>query len=253
MFGGPVALALKATLGLLPVEFVEMPTEANMLIAERARDMAEHYSSEKYFVIFAQNNVGDQKAKNVFEYNPLETVKLLELVARLSQLNLPKPEIEEIEFRYERPGRKRVLVVDDTLCHQWSAALLLADYDLTIARGFDEALALLENNTYEIVLTDMQMPMSTKGALSSFVLGGLVTYGLLIANEAARLGTKCVAVVTDLNHHTDPFSAAFDIIGKYCYDINGAKVRYLHSPMITMDGKIVKDWLSVIKKIEGGE
>ncbi|MDP1619825.1 MAG: hypothetical protein Q8M12_02405, partial [bacterium] len=132
--------------------------------------------------------------------------------------------------------------------HQKSALVLLDEYDLTIATGYDEAMRLLASEKFDVVLTDMEMPMAVGGALATYILGKKIPYGLLIATEAARVGVKQVGVVTDLGHHDDPFSAAFDHFSRYDYEINGAIVKYMHAPMITMDGESAKDWSEALKK-----
>jgi CheY-like chemotaxis protein len=151
------------------------------------------------------------------------------------------------ERRINNPGAKSVLVIDDTPSHQKSALVLLAECDLTVATDYDEAMDLLKTNKYDAVLTDMEMPASTK--LSWYQLGKMVPYGLLIATEAARVGTKHVAVVTNLNHHTDPFAAAFDHFSHHDYVVNGSVVKYMHAPMTQIDGKSVKDWKRALEDL----
>jgi len=64
--------------------------------------------------------------------------------------------------------------------------------------------------------------------------------------EAARQGAKQVAVVTDLNHHTDPFSAAFDHFSRFPIQIEDAKVLMLHA-RITGEGK---DWSNALDRLQ---
>jgi hypothetical protein len=252
---GSIRLVLQQTISLFgEIQFVENPYEANVIIAEEAKDMAPYYCKEREFIIFPEKPRGDQEAKNVHEFGILEAYQVMTFPAIHAQKDLPEtlPGPSQIEkCRIENPGATRVLVIDDTLIHQKSALALLSDCDLTIATGYDEAMSLLQNNVYDIVLTDMEMPMSNK--LSSHILGKLIPYGLLIATEAARSGAKQVAVVTNLNHHTDPFSAAFDHFTRHSYSINGAKVKYLHAPMINLDGEYAKDWKEAMKILSSGK
>lgn len=101
--------------------------------------------------------------------------------------------------------------------------------------------------SYEVVLTDMMMPMS-KRTLSPGVFNPSeqVPYGFIIALRATLFGVKFVAMVTDTNHHKGAMSAAIDNLGQsYCSDgckpnfvINGAKVMFVHTPFVE---KITKD------------
>ena len=247
----PVKQALKQTISLFgEIEFVEDAYKANVVIADDAIMLAPYYCKEREFIVFSDHPRGDQEAKNVHEYGILQSLEVMTFPAIRAQKglpeNLPGP-AETVVKRIEKPGAKKVLVIDDTARHQKSAVTLLGDYDLTVADGYDEAMQLLAKNEYEVVLTDMEMPMSTK--LSAYILGKLIPYGLLIEKEATMRGVRYVAVVTDLNHHTDPFSAAFDHFADHEYIENGAKVKYMHAPMTTMGGESAKDWKVALERL----
>ena len=105
---------------------------------------------------------------------------------------------------------------------------------------------ILGSEKFDIVLTDLQMPMSSRTlGPSAFKLGQLVPYGILLMVEAAHQGAKHVAVVTDLNHHADWVSAAFDHFS-YPVQIEGAKVLMMHAPMDS-DGS--KDWAAALARL----
>lgn len=249
----PIAQALKQTISLFgEVEFVADPYLAHVVIAENAKKLIPYYCAEREFIIMAmQGNLrGDQEAKNVHEYSVLDAIRIMTFPAARAAKGhlsdtLPGP-AEVVAKRIENAGAKRVLVVDDTVKHQKSASVLLSDCDLTIATGYTDAMKLLASEKFDMVLTDMEMPMAD--ALATHILGKKVPYGLLIATEAARVGVKQVAVVTDLNHHADPFSAAFDHFAQHDFVINGATVKYMHAPMTNIDGESVKDWKSAMEK-----
>lgn len=80
---------------------------------------------------------------------------------------------------------------------------------------------------------------------SKFKLGELVPYGMLLMVEAAHQGATQVAVVTDLSHHNDPFSAAFDYFSGFSVKIDNAKVVMMHAPM--KDG--TKDWAQALAQL----
>lgn len=101
---------------------------------------------------------------------------------------------------------------------------------------------------FDVVLTDMMMPMgdweTLRGACDP---SQQVPYGFVLALRAAKRGAKFVAMVTDTNHHKGAMSAAIDHIGAPYYSgreddfqINGAKVRFVHAPFC--EDKISKNW-----------
>lgn len=148
----------------------------------------------------------------------------------------------------------RILVIEDNQYHQNSAIETLAGHDLTIAESFDKANELMagRNFNYEVVLTDMMMPMSALTiAPELFDPEEQVPYGFVIALKAVLRGAKYVAMVTDLNHHRAAISGALDDIdAAFAYgvvtpnfEINGARVMFIHSPFTP---ERCKDWGKVL-------
>lgn len=106
----------------------------------------------------------------------------------------------------------QILVVDDCQSNRDSAKKLLCAHNLTIASSYAQAMELLSAHEFNVVLTDLYLPVSSyHGAydVQCRDIGRQIPYGFLIANEAKRKGSL-VAIVTDSGHHSDPLSAAFD-------------------------------------------
>src|SRR3989344_8247542 len=117
----------------------------------------------------------------------------------------------------------KILVIEDSPKHQASALETLAGHDVTIAKSYDDAMALMNKRTgwkegykliplpFEVVLTDMNLPMSKdKLADGVFKSSEEVPYGFVLSLMAALRGAKFVAMVTDANHHYGAMSAATD-------------------------------------------
>lgn len=68
---------------------------------------------------------------------------------------------------------------------------------------------------FDVVLTDLLVPASSKaqGPEGMRFVGEEMPLGTAIALRALSVGVKMVAVVTDMNHHNHPASAAFDGFG----------------------------------------
>jgi CheY-like chemotaxis protein len=142
--------------------------------------------------------------------------------------------------------KPKVLVFDDTEHHRQSAHLLLSkDYDLTVVSTYDDAqralLKTVDNNGscegeakkratiypgYDYVLLDLFVPASKQaqqGTGEDFV-GIEMPLGTTLALFALCSGVKKVAVVTDVNHHDHPASAAFDCFDDYGCQAIGATI-----------------------------
>ncbi len=113
---------------------------------------------------------------------------------------------------------------------------------------------------FDAVLVDMMMPMSHETlAPDAFYPGEQVPYGFVLALRACQVGAKYVAMVTDTNHHKGAISAALDKIGSCYYqgveplfEINGAKVLFIHTPFVEGGEGAEKDWGRVLKHLVEG-
>lgn len=69
---------------------------------------------------------------------------------------------------------------------------------------------------FDAVLTDLMVPASKQAQGSDRLVGQEMPLGTTIALLAISQGIKKVAVVTDMNHHSHPASAAFDCFRESC-------------------------------------
>jgi len=250
MKDGAVSRSIKGVLPMVGNEeshvYVKTFDEADLVIFTEVRDIERGYSKEK---AYAYLQTSKRDTPHLPENCRTVGCSLLELVYLIADVRktlkppeAPKTElvIPEVPLRLDAP---RILVIEDTPKHQASARAGLAGHKLTIATGYEEAMKILANEKFDIVLTDLLMPMSSQTlGPDAFKLGELVPYGLLLKDEAAHQGATHVAVVTDLNHHTHWVAAAFDHF-RYLVRIDGAKVLMMHAPM-NADG--TKDWAQAL-------
>ena len=73
-------------------------------------------------------------------------------------------------------------------------------------------------HNFDVVLTDLLVPASrqAQGPDGMGMVGQEMPLGATIALLAIAVGVKKVAVVTDMNHHNHPASAAFDCFREIC-------------------------------------
>ncbi len=233
-----------------PVRFVATQKEADLILFTETCDVVQGFNKEKPYAYIPMQvrSVHPQFPKNVRILERCSLPLLLELIADVSS---KLPETKAIETAVEEPAVEllldalSILVIDDTPKHIASAKKGLAGHRLTTATGYQEAMELLGKEKFDVVLTDLHLPMSSKTMGDKFKLGELVPYGILLMIEAARQGAKKVAVVTDLSHHDDPFSAAFDHFSQFPISIEGATVLMLHA-QVSAEGK---DWAEALQCI----
>lgn len=238
-----------------PVRFIDTASEADLIIFDSVRKIEKDFDKTKsYLCIWGVGGSGyitkpANLPENVTVVHGADLLtNLLTLLSDLSKKLTPIADVVATsveEVIPTRPDALRILVIDDTAKHIASAKKGLAGHRLTTATGYQEAMELLGKEKFDVVLTDLHLPMSSKTMGDKFKLGELVPYGILLMIEAARQGAKKVAVVTDLSHHDDPFSAAFDHYSQFPISIEGAKVRMLHA-RVSDEGK---DWAEALQLI----
>ena len=109
---------------------------------------------------------------------------------------------------------------------------------------------------FDIVLTDLLVPASRKsqGNKGMEFVGQEMPLGTTIALYALIAGIKMVAVVTDMNHHDHPASAALDSIDGTACMLEGIKILCTnHLRFVEIDaqtGDLVSD--DFLKTEEGG-
>lgn len=251
---GPVFEAMKKVSGLVDTEIVNTTAEADLVVAGSLRDFESSFSKNKfYFIITLDNQPLGNMPENVTVFKaPFHLTEYYELISRISE-RLAGGE-EKAEERTEEiipevpllPDAKRILVIDDMLQNIVSAKKLLAGHSLTVVDGYENAMEILGKEKFDVVLSDLYLPMSSKTLGSdAFRIGEEVPSGFLLVLEAARTGASYVAVVTDLNHHADHFSAAFDHFSRFAFKVENAKVKMLHA---RMDGGC-KDWKDALDRV----
>ncbi len=227
--------------------YVESADQADLIIFTDVRAIEHGYSKEKSYAHLALSRTDNPNLPD--NCGVIDATKALPgLVAAIDDARkrlapiADAPPASTDEVVQIRADALRILVIDDTKQNIDSAKKDLSGHRLMTATGYEEAMEILGSEKFDVVLTDLHLPMSSKTMGSKFKLGELVPYGILLMIEAARQGAKLVAVVTDLSHHDDPFSAAFDHFSAFSVKIDKAKVHMVHATMT--DG--AKDWLDVL-------
>ncbi len=250
MEDGPIPKSIKKVLSTIVgdtgVAFVKEMSEADLVIFTNVRDVERGYDREKSYIFMRV--AGDiptlPEGCVVIQCTEI-VVELIKVIGDISKKLWPITEVSDAKVVPVRLDALRILVIDDTQKHIASAKSGLAGHRLTTVTGYEDAMNILGSEKFDVVLTDLHLPMSSKTMGSKFKLGELVPYGILLIIEAARQGAKYVAVVTDLSHHDDPFSAAFDHYSQFPIKIENAKVMMLHARLVDD----AKDWVAALDQL----
>jgi CheY-like chemotaxis protein len=240
------------TLGGELVQFVPLTEENDLVIFDEVRKIEDGFHKDKTYVYLSGINREEKNQSFPKNVKIIHVTRVVEaLLSTVGELYKKLQSIVDSEISLDvavevRSDAKRILVIDDDPKNIANAKKTLAGHHLVTVSSYKDAMVVLNNAKFDVVLTDLHLPMSSKTLSSdAFKLGELVPYGMLLMVEAARQGAKYVAVVTDLSHHADPFSAAFDHFSGFSIKIEGAKVRMLHA-VVTKDGK---DWVNALGQV----
>ena len=226
---GVVGRAIQQVLSLTGEHSYTDFDHAKLVLVGGKEDLLRLHRSGKYFVVFCPRDPGALPPNAEWQKIP-EMVPLMALVSNEAAIDQKLgiqavSSVEEVPVERVGLGGLKILVIDDTEQNRERAKQLLKENTLTVASSYGQAVVLLSNESFDVVLTDLYLPMSRHhGALSvdAIEIGKTVPYGLLIALEAARHGAD-TAIVTDANHHKDCFSAAFDAM-RAPYVVGGKKL-----------------------------
>lgn len=119
-----------------------------------------------------------------------------------------------------------ILIVEDSLANIRAAKQMLAEHNLTIVSGFDDALTALKRNRYsrqeveapekfDAVLTDCMYPKggtACMGPDARVDCKAEAPYGPMIVLHAIEAGVRHIGLITQGNHHKDPFVFALDTL-----------------------------------------
>jgi hypothetical protein len=259
--GGPIGDVLDAVLPQLIDPAVcgqaESAAEADLIIVFDESKLHEVYSTEKKFAVFSVKEIKFSAANvrwiSVFEYITDLTAYVSEIAQEINGASPDNDEVNQvraIEMGVEYVPKNKehalhVLVVDDKQENLLSALELLGEkHFLTLASGYGEGKQLIRANKYDVVLSDCQMPIQTKGSALSMEaitlsLGEVVHNGPFLMFPATKSGAR-FAIVTDANHHQDWVSAIFDDL-RDPQIINGQPVLFINY--------MGKDWDKALEKL----
>lgn len=237
---------LRAVIGQLlgdSVAFTDNIDEAHIVLLRSVRTLEQHYKDESKFILL---NFGGQPvtvAANVSVATTQQTlVPILKAITEFG--NEHRPLVQPLSGQ---KNRMSILVVDDKAVHREAAiAQFAGSYLITIATTYAQALQQVRTGSYDAVLTDLMLPASVEtlgqDAVEQFA-GQEMPLGFVIALLAAFNGAKYVGVVTDMNHHSHPMSAALDHL-RMQFTVQDARLVFCNS-----GAGGGKDWQSVLNAL----
>lgn len=248
---GPMHKSLQRVLKTCAdIEFVDDKETADLVITDNVREIIAGYSEKKQYAFFNLEHQPIATDKKNVVMVPISTclATLAELIAKIQEQDDGETTIAavKVEVSPEKPEAPWILVVDDKPENRVAAQQQLGkEFNVILAEGFNQARKALSERRFDYALLDLHLPVDTEGALGENTLakwlGQDVPYGIFLLLEACQKGADS-AVVTDLNHHQDPFSAAIDFYSGKTFRINGQKAMLLHAHM--ENG--VKNWIAAL-------
>ena len=151
----------------------------------------------------------------------------------------------------------KILLVDDNKKHRTAGLtdLMALGHEVIVLRDYSDVRMVVRQERFDVALLDLLMPAEgmTLGGEGLSHLGQPLAVGYPLAVLLAAEGVRYVAVATDTNHHNHPASALMDWMSGTEFNVNGNRVRFMHSPVKNVDDVWVKDWPKILKILLGEE
>lgn len=257
---GPLRMSLERVLTTLLNQNLCLLTNsasgADLIIVSDNQTLHELYSDNKRFAFVSASMKQDRQfPKSVRWFEPTTVIaKLLSYIGEIAEETKRDTddnrdaEVDVLEMEKEHSPRERndglhILVIDDKEENLRAALELLGkDHFVSLADGYGVGKRLIEENDYDVVLADCQMPADIKGSalsINAVKLGELVHNGIFLMFPATRKGMR-FAIVTNANHHMDWVSAIFDDLHEPQM-VNGVPVLFINY--------LGKRWDEALKKL----
>lgn len=230
------------------------PKRAEIVIFNRVDEVEDAYNTEQGFIFLDTQYRGQMiMPPNVITITEMTDNVLRSTVQAITELaDTAKLPDQEIEVTIE-PSLTRspfnILVIDDAVRNRNSAYETLSGHHVSTTHSFEKAMEMLDKRIFDVVLTDLYLPMSSRSMGAKFRLGQQVPYGLLIKTRAAQRGARLVAVVTDAGHHDDAISAALSYFQREVAREENAITMLMRAHMV----KGAKDWGYALQKLQEEE
>ena len=143
----------------------------------------------------------------------------------------------------------KILVVDDSRENLMQAEKQLgAEHELHTVSTFSAAKAMLEKESFDMVMTDVFMPGEPEGQgrEGDQFVGKQIPVGLVVAILALKHNVRHICIVSDTNHHSHPLAWAMDSLVCTCGENIFAFTGYICPIVQVEEGKWIKDWAKVV-------
>jgi CheY-like chemotaxis protein len=151
------------------------------------------------------------------------------------------------------PGIRNVLVFDDNYRHAMAAIDQLSpQFNVMAVTSYDHAQALIAKEKFDIVLLDVLVPASARmmGREGEKFIGQEMPITPFLVFLAMKNGAKKIGLLTDAGHHDHPASACIDAFGGYPWSVGDVRIVLSNHDIIIADGVRVKNWLSLVDKLD---
>jgi len=143
----------------------------------------------------------------------------------------------------------KILVVDDNFNNLIAAEDQLGqNHELVTVLTYGQAVALIKEQEWDVVMTDLMMPVEELGdmAYPANFEGQEMPYGLILALLAQQMEVPNIFIVTMADHHEHPIAWALD-------QVEGGNLIQVYGnncPVVKMNGERVKNWAAVLPQPE---
>ncbi len=198
------------------LEIVTSPRKALMVFTTRIRDICAIYNKETFYCMILPGRKKDLPPlpENIRVIEGLsgenfitdDSVKEELCISAMTYGDNRVAILCKESDRGVGGSTKKILIVDDLPSNLIAAKKQFSgsSHDVSLALGYTEGLSMLEKGKFDVVLTDLMMPMTGENLHDDQIdLSRLVAYGFPLALLSAKKGVSAIAVVSNTARHKD--------------------------------------------------
>jgi hypothetical protein len=238
--------------------FVTSPVTADVIVVDEVSKIRPVYDPSKEFVIISEQGEApftDGNIKVMTPHCPAEELLrvLVDVIDNLGQnseeIVIAEPE-EQTEPDVIIQLAPWVLIVADDFNNRLQARVQLGStYNLTVVKGYDEAIVSIASRLYDYALIDLYLSLAHSPLLSAEAtiknLEVKIPYGFMLLFNACGSGANS-CLISNRKSLDDPLASIFQTYLDMYLVINDKRARLCYEKVLE-DGS--RDWLYILSRL----
>lgn len=238
-------------------DFVSSAESADVILVDEVSKIRPVYNPEKKFVVISEQGEAPFSDGNVKVMTPNcptgellgVLVEAIESISHCVEEKIDSEPEEQVDPEVIINEAPWVLIVAEEYNNRLQARMQLGEaYNLTVVKGYDEALIAIANRLYDYALIDLYLPLAHSPLSTETTIRNLeakIPYGLAIVFDTCRGGVNS-CLISNRKLLEDPLASIFQNYVEMHFVINGKRARFCYDKALE-DGS--RDWCYILSRL----